>query len=127
MVGSALEAGEGRFGRVRRLVNLGLAAAQPHPAESAEGAGMMAGAGIGGGLMFMIGVPLAYGVGSFICGLIYGLVINLVFGLGREPQATLDPWLYLALEMSVLCLGVYLPGHLILRRLFRRQRFQVKE
>jgi hypothetical protein len=42
--------------------------------------------------------------------------INLVFGPGREPQQAMSPLLYLALEMILLPL-VYLPTHLLLRRL----------
>lgn len=47
---------------------------------SAESAGIGA-MGVGGGLMVMIGVPIFYGVASFIGGLIYALVINLVLGM----------------------------------------------
>lgn len=57
---------------------------------TAEAAGMGA-MGVGGGLMVMIGVPIFYGVMSFIFGLIYGLIINLVLkmagGLELELQA----------------------------------------
>lgn len=45
-----------------------------------EGAGIGA-LGVGGGLMLMIAVPLAYGLAGFIGGLIYGLIINLVLKL----------------------------------------------
>jgi len=38
-------------------------------------------AGIGGGLAMMIVVPIAYGVMSFVVGLIYGLIINVVLAL----------------------------------------------
>lgn len=37
--------------------------------------------GIGGGLAVMIMVPIAYGIMSFLIGLIYGLIINLVLAL----------------------------------------------
>ena len=44
--------------------------------------------------------------------------INWVFGPGSKPQQVLPPLLYLALEMAVLPLFVFLPTHLILKRLF---------
>jgi hypothetical protein len=47
---------------------------------SAESAGVGA-MGVGSGLMVMIGVPIVYGVFSFIFGLIYALIINLVLGM----------------------------------------------
>jgi len=43
--------------------------------------------------------------------------INLVFGLGEAPQTFMDPLLYLALEMILLPLVIYLPVHLLLQRL----------
>ena len=47
--------------------------------------------------------------------------INLVFGLGREPQTSLHPLLYLGLEMALLPIVVCLPAHLLLRRLIGRR------
>jgi len=47
--------------------------------------------------------------------------INLVFGLGREPQTSLHPLFYLSLEMVLLPVVVCLPAHLLLRRLFFRR------
>jgi hypothetical protein len=47
--------------------------------------------------------------------------INLVFGLGREPQTSIHPLLYLGLEMVLLPVVVCLPAHLLLRRLFGRR------
>jgi hypothetical protein len=44
--------------------------------------------------------------------------INWVFGPGSKPQRVLPPRLYLALEMAVLPLFVFLPTHLILGHLF---------
>jgi hypothetical protein len=44
--------------------------------------------------------------------------INWVFGPGRKPQRLLPPSLYLALEMVVLPLFVFLPTHLVLERFF---------
>jgi hypothetical protein len=43
--------------------------------------------------------------------------VNLVFGFGAEPQTLLHPLLHLALEMALLPLAVYLPAHLVLKRL----------
>ncbi len=43
--------------------------------------------------------------------------INLVFGLGKEPQTFMHPLLYLALEMILLPLVICLPMHLLLQRL----------
>jgi hypothetical protein len=47
--------------------------------------------------------------------------INLVFGLGREPQRSMHPLFYLGLEMVLLPVVVCLPAHLLLRRLFGRR------
>jgi hypothetical protein len=47
--------------------------------------------------------------------------INLVFGFGKEPQTSLHPLLYLALEMIALPIVVCLPMHLLLRRLVGRR------
>ena len=44
--------------------------------------------------------------------------INWVFGFGRESQTVIHPLLYLALGMILLPVVVYLPGHLVLQRLF---------
>jgi hypothetical protein len=45
--------------------------------------------------------------------------INWVHGPGAEPQNTMPPLLYLALEMAALPLLAYLPTHFLLKRLFR--------
>ena len=42
--------------------------------------------------------------------------INLVFGPGLAPQTLVHPLLYLALEMLLLPIAIYLPVHLLLRR-----------
>ncbi len=42
--------------------------------------------------------------------------INGVFGLGEEPQTVIHPVLYLTLEMIVLPIVVYWPGHLLMNR-----------
>lgn len=44
--------------------------------------------------------------------------INFVFGFDEEPQTLIHPLLYLALGMILLPVVVYLPGHLVLQRLF---------
>jgi hypothetical protein len=45
--------------------------------------------------------------------------VNLVFGLGREPQPWLPPSLYLLLLMLVYPIVFYLPVHLVLKRVWR--------
>jgi hypothetical protein len=45
--------------------------------------------------------------------------INWVFGPGGTRQARVPPGLYLALLMAFFPLGVYLPTHLVLRRIFQ--------
>ena len=45
--------------------------------------------------------------------------INLVFGLGEEPQTTMHPLLYLTLEMILVPIVICLPAHLILRWVVR--------
>ena len=47
--------------------------------------------------------------------------INLVFGLGKEPQTSLHPLLYLSLEMIFVPVVVCLPVHLLLQWLVRRR------
>ncbi len=59
------------------LILLGIAGA----ASGEEEAATFALAGVGGGLMVMVVVPIFYGGMSFVVGLIYGLVINLVLSL----------------------------------------------
>jgi hypothetical protein len=49
-------------------------------ASGEEGSGVMAAAGIGGGIAMMVLIPLIYGAFSFVFGLIYALIINLVLG-----------------------------------------------
>jgi hypothetical protein len=49
-------------------------------ASGEEGSGVLAAAGIGGGLVMMVVIPLFYAAFSFIFGLIYALIINLVLG-----------------------------------------------
>jgi hypothetical protein len=44
--------------------------------------------------------------------------INWVYGFGREPQSWMPGPLYLVLLMLVIPLGLYLPTHLLLDRLF---------
>jgi hypothetical protein len=45
--------------------------------------------------------------------------INWVFGPGERRQAWMPPGLYLALLMAFFPLGIYLPTHLVLRRVFQ--------
>ena len=44
--------------------------------------------------------------------------INLVFGLGREPQTVLPPLVYLGLEMILVPVTICLPVHLVLQWFF---------
>ena len=44
--------------------------------------------------------------------------INWAFGFGKEPQTVIHPLFYLTLGMVLLPVVVYLPGHLVLQRLF---------
>jgi hypothetical protein len=44
--------------------------------------------------------------------------INWVFGPGSKPQRTLPPLVYLGLELVVLTVVVFVPMHLVLKRLF---------
>ena len=44
--------------------------------------------------------------------------INWVFGFGKESQTVIHPLLYLSLGMTLLPVVIYLPGHLVLQRLF---------
>jgi hypothetical protein len=46
--------------------------------------------------------------------------VNWVRGLAGKPQRRLGPRLYLALLMAAFPLALYLPAHLVLRRLFGR-------
>jgi hypothetical protein len=41
--------------------------------------------------------------------------VNLVFGLGKEPQTALHPLLYLSLEMILLPVVICLPVHLVMQ------------
>jgi len=59
-------------------------------ASQQEGAGALGLAGFGGGLAVMIGVPIVYGLFSFVFGVVYGAILNLVLrmagGLELEIQ-----------------------------------------
>jgi hypothetical protein len=48
--------------------------------------------------------------------------INWVHGFGREPQSLMPGPLFLLLLMAIFALGVFLPTHLLLCRLFARDR-----
>lgn len=53
--------------------------------------GMMgAGAGVGMALFMMVGIPLLYGALSFLFGLIYGLIINLVFKMAGGLELEIE-------------------------------------
>ena len=47
-------------------------------ASGDEGAAGLAAFGIGGGLLFMVGIPIVYGIGGLGIGVIYGAILNLV-------------------------------------------------
>ena len=59
--------------------------------SGSEEAGGMLALGIGGGLLAAIGMPLFYGVMSFIFGLIYGVVINLVLSFTGGLELEIQP------------------------------------
>lgn len=48
--------------------------------------------------------------------------VNWVHGPGEDPQEILPPLVYLGLLMVGLPLAVFLPTHLVLKRLFRLPR-----
>lgn len=48
--------------------------------------------------------------------------INWVYGLGADRQTALPDWLYLAILMAAYPLLIYLPTHLLLRRLMPNRR-----
>jgi hypothetical protein len=48
--------------------------------------------------------------------------INWVYGPGEEPQRSVPPLLYLALEMAIVPALAFLPAHLLLKRLFAAPR-----
>jgi len=49
-------------------------------ASGGEGAAGIAALGIGGGVGIMIGAPIFYGLVSFVFGLLYALILNIVLG-----------------------------------------------
>jgi hypothetical protein len=49
-----------------------------------------AGAGVGMALFMMVGVPLMYGAVSFLFGLIYGLIVNLVFSMAGGLEVEIE-------------------------------------
>lgn len=46
--------------------------------------------GIIGGIALMIGVPLFYGIASFVFGLLYGLILNVVLGMAGGLEIEID-------------------------------------
>ena len=77
------------YGLMLMLVGAGIGA-------SAEqgGAGITV-FGVGGGLVVMIALPLAYAALSFIVGLIYGLIINVVLGMAGGLELRIESPRYL--------------------------------
>jgi hypothetical protein len=79
-------------------------------------------------MVWRLGYPVRAGLGAtLLCWLVLPLSylftdptrnINLVYGWGSAPQTWLPGPLYLALLLLALPLGVYLPTHLLLKRLF---------
>lgn len=56
----------------------------------AGGAGGMLAGGVVGGILLMIAAPVMYGFTMFLGGLIYGLIINLVFGIAGGLELEID-------------------------------------
>jgi hypothetical protein len=69
---------------------VGGAAAVSSGDEAATGGMIGAGAGVGMALFMMVGVPLTYGAMSFLFGLIYGLIINLVFSMAGGLELEIE-------------------------------------
>ena len=46
--------------------------------------------GILGGVALMIGIPIFYGLGSFVFGLLYGLILNVVLGMAGGLELELE-------------------------------------
>ena len=46
--------------------------------------------GVIGGIALMIGVPIFYGIMSFVFGLVYGLILNLVLGMAGGLEIELE-------------------------------------
>lgn len=59
--------------------------------DDAAAGGLIGGAaGIGIALATMVGLPLMYGGASFVGGLIYGLIINLVFSMAGGLEVEIE-------------------------------------
>lgn len=69
---------------------VGGAAAASSGDDAAAGGLIGAGAGVGMALFMMIGIPLMYGALSFLFGLIYGLIINLVFSMAGGLELEIE-------------------------------------
>ena len=46
--------------------------------------------GVVGGIAIMIGVPLFYGLASFVFGVLYGLILNVVLGMAGGLEIELE-------------------------------------
>lgn len=46
--------------------------------------------GVVGGIALMIGVPIFYGIMSFVFGLLYGVILNLVLGMAGGLEIELE-------------------------------------
>lgn len=46
--------------------------------------------GILGGIALMIGIPVFYGIASFVFGLLYGLILNIVLGMAGGLEIELE-------------------------------------
>jgi len=55
--------------------------------ENALGLGAI---GVGGGLAVMIGVPIFYGVFSFVFGLLYAVILNLVLRIAGGVEVEIE-------------------------------------
>jgi hypothetical protein len=78
----------GLFMLIMSLV--GGAAAASSGDDAATGGLIGAGAGVGVALFTMVGIPLLYGATSFLFGLIYGLIVNLVFSMAGGLELEIE-------------------------------------
>jgi len=46
--------------------------------------------GVVGGIALMMGIPIFYGIMSFVFGLLYGLILNLVLGMAGGLEIELE-------------------------------------
>jgi len=88
LIGLLVGVPTGLFMLVMSLVG-GAAVAASGDEATTEGL-VGAGAGVGMALFMMIGIPLMYGAMSFLCGLIYGLIVNLVFSMAGGLEVEIE-------------------------------------